>query len=251
MSEAGYDVLGIDISEAMIAMVRRRCRGGDFEWSRCSRRNFLAPWRSRRSANASITCSIAGNTRSSLAKLLRRIYESLVPGGLFLFDVAEPGRVPGTGIGRTYFEGDDWAVLVTNEEDRRRRLLTRRITSFRRVGELYRRDQEVHRQRLLAAVRAGGPAPAYWLSGAYPSRLWHVAVWAGPRRLSAASLSIVDRSEASLERGSAPTRNGRLPGLRERAHLGYKVPPSHVTEPRRMGFSAPWPGMAVAANVER
>ena len=92
----------------------------------------------------------SGNTKSSLAKLLRRIHQSLVSGGLFLLDVAEPGRVPGTGIGRSYFEGDDWAVLVTNEEDRRRKLLTRRITSFRRVGDLYRRDQEVHRQRLLA-----------------------------------------------------------------------------------------------------
>jgi hypothetical protein len=40
-------------------------------------------------------------------------------------------------------------VLVANEEDRRRRLLTRRITTFRRVGDLYRRDMEVHRQRLL------------------------------------------------------------------------------------------------------
>jgi hypothetical protein len=34
------------------------------------------------------------------------------------------------------------------EEDRRRGLLTRRITSFRKVGELYRRDHEVHRLRL-------------------------------------------------------------------------------------------------------
>ena len=91
----------------------------------------------------------AGNTRSSLAKLLRRVHESLVPGGLFLFDVAEPGACPETGTVRSYFEGEDWAVLVTNEEDRQRRLLTRRITSFRRVGDLYRRDQEVHRQRLL------------------------------------------------------------------------------------------------------
>ena len=26
--------------------------------------------------------------------------------------------MPGTGPSRTYVEGDDWAVLVTNEEDR-------------------------------------------------------------------------------------------------------------------------------------
>jgi hypothetical protein len=45
-------------------------------------------------------------------------------------------------------EGKDWAVLVTAEEDRRRGQLTRRITSFRKVGELYRRDEEIHRLRL-------------------------------------------------------------------------------------------------------
>ena len=49
---------------------------------------------------------------------------------------------------RGHNEGPDWAVLVTAEEDRERRLLTRRITTFRQVGELYRRGHEVHQQRL-------------------------------------------------------------------------------------------------------
>ena len=149
ISQAGYDVLGIDISEAMIAMARRRVPPGRFRVE-----SLLTAEFPRSAAVAAVGECInylfdTGNTRSSLAKLLRRIHESLVPGGLLLFDVAEPGRVPGTGTVRSYFEGEDWAVLVTNEEDRQRRLLTRRITSFRRVGDLYRRDQEVHRQRLL------------------------------------------------------------------------------------------------------
>jgi hypothetical protein len=41
-------------------------------------------------------------------------------------------------------------VLVTTEEDPPHGVLTRRITSFRKVGDLYRRDHEVHRQRLIA-----------------------------------------------------------------------------------------------------
>jgi hypothetical protein len=81
-------------------------------------------------------------------QVLVRAFESLVPGGLLVFDVAEPGRVHG---GRTkgYTEAEDWAVLVTVEEDPGQKLLTRHITSFRKVGELYRRDHEVHRLRLL------------------------------------------------------------------------------------------------------
>jgi hypothetical protein len=90
------------------------------------------------------------NTTPKLIKLFRRIYHALAPSGLFIFDVAEPGRVSGPGPYRTYMEGRDWAVLVTNEEDQRHRFLTRTITSFRQYGELYRRDQEIHRQRLIA-----------------------------------------------------------------------------------------------------
>jgi SAM-dependent methyltransferase len=150
VSEAGYDVLGVDISEAMVAMARKRVPRGRFRVESL----LTAPLPPAIAIAAVGECVNymfdSSNSRSSLAKFLRRVHESLVPGGLFLFDVAEPGRVPGSGVVRTYFEGHDWAVLVATEEDRRRRLLSRRITSFRRVGELYRRDQEVHHQRLLA-----------------------------------------------------------------------------------------------------
>jgi SAM-dependent methyltransferase len=149
MSHAGYDVLGIDISPAMIAMARQRVPQCQFRVG-----SLLTTEFPRSVAITAVGECInylfdAGNTRSRLAKLFRRIHEALIPGGLFLLDIAEPGRVPGNGTGRSYFEGDDWAVLVTSEEDREHQLLTRRITSFRRVGTLYRRDQEVHRQRLL------------------------------------------------------------------------------------------------------
>src|SRR5262249_12623144 len=83
---------------------------------------------------------------SSLSKLLRRIHAALAPGGLLLFDVAGPGRVPGKGPRRVFAEGEDWAVLATIEEDTGSRSLTRAITSFRQVGDLFRRDREVHRQ---------------------------------------------------------------------------------------------------------
>jgi hypothetical protein len=45
-------------------------------------------------------------------------------------------------------------VLFEAEEDPRRRLLTRRITTFRRVGRHYRRGEEVHRMRLIPAAEA-------------------------------------------------------------------------------------------------
>jgi SAM-dependent methyltransferase len=147
--QAGYDVLGIDISEAMIALARQRVPRGEFRVESLLKAE-LPPSVAVTAVGEAINYLFdPENTRSSLAKLLLRIHDALRTGGVFLFDVAEPGRVPGTGIARTYFEGNDWAVLVSSEEDRRRRFLTRRITSFRQVGELYRRDEEVHCQRLL------------------------------------------------------------------------------------------------------
>jgi hypothetical protein len=91
----------------------------------------------------------SGQSRTKLQALFRRIHQALAPAGIFLGDMAEPGRVPGGGAQKSFWEGNDWVVLVTSQEDDRRKLLTREITSFRRVGDLYRRDHEMHHQRLL------------------------------------------------------------------------------------------------------
>jgi hypothetical protein len=93
------------------------------------------------------------NTEQALYALLRHIHKALDPGGLLLFDVAEPGRVPVSGSQQAHTQGEDWAVLMTAEEDRKNGLLTRRITTFRKVGELYRRDQEIHQLRLIRRTK--------------------------------------------------------------------------------------------------
>src|SRR6266852_6015389 len=64
------------------------------------------------------------NTNRRLLGLFRRVHEALAPGGLFIFDVAGPGRVPAPGTQRKWWEAKDWAVLVETEEDRQRRILT-------------------------------------------------------------------------------------------------------------------------------
>jgi hypothetical protein len=50
-------------------------------------------------------------------------------------------------------EDRDWAILVSKEEDARQRVLTRRMTIFRKIGRHYRRSEETHRQRLYPATQ--------------------------------------------------------------------------------------------------
>ena len=147
--QAGYDVLGVDISEAMIAIARQRVPRGEFRVESLLKAK-LPPSVAIAAVGEVINYLFDANILGSgLTKLLRRIHDSLQSGGVFLCDVAEPGRVPGTGPLRTFVEGNDWAVLVNSREDRKRRFLARTITTFRQVGDLCRRDQEAHCQRLL------------------------------------------------------------------------------------------------------
>ena len=84
MSRAGYDVLGIDISASMIALARQRVPQGQFRVD-----SLLTAEFPRSVAIAAVGECInylfdAGNTRARLARLFRRIHESLTPGGVFL-----------------------------------------------------------------------------------------------------------------------------------------------------------------------
>ncbi|MBD2577868.1 hypothetical protein [Oscillatoria sp. FACHB-1406] len=53
---------------------------------------------------------------------------------------------------RGFTEGEDWIVLVEKQEDRNSQILTRRIITFRKIGDSYRRDEEIHRQQLYRAT---------------------------------------------------------------------------------------------------
>ena len=153
---AGYEILGIDISEAMAALARGRVPRGLFRVESLLTAQ-LPPCVAVTAVGECLNYLFdENNSLRALAQLFRRVYHALGPGCLFLLDAAGPGRVPGPDPRRMFAEGNDWAVLSVNEEDRRHEILTRRITSFRRVGELYRRDHEIHRQRLLKRPEIAG-----------------------------------------------------------------------------------------------
>lgn len=144
--KSGYQAIGIDISQSMIDIARKRVPKADFLVD--SLFNAIIP-----SCNAVISISEcfnylfdSENNNQRLIDLFRRIYNSLIPGGVFIFDIATPGQVhPGTTT-KGFTEGEDWIVLVEKEESLE--ILTRRIITFRCCGEYYRRDEEIHHQQL-------------------------------------------------------------------------------------------------------
>lgn len=144
--DASYDVLGIDISAAMIEIARRRVPQGEFK---------VASLLKAKLPQCAAVTSLGEcfnylfdkkNSVSELRRLFRRVYAALKPGGLLIFDIAEPGR--GKGARQKHREGPYWAVLVEVDEDAHTNRLTRRITSFRKVGSLFRRNEEVHHLQL-------------------------------------------------------------------------------------------------------
>ena len=151
LAQVHYEVLGIDISEAMINIARRRVPEAEFRVASLFEAD-IPP------CNAVTAISEVLNylfdPENELIRLFRRVYDALAPGGIFVFDVAEPGQIPqGTAI-RGFTGGVDWVVLVEKVENRG--TLTRRISTFRKEGEHYRRSDEVHHQRLYRAPDLAG-----------------------------------------------------------------------------------------------
>ena len=149
VSRAGYSVMGVDASDAMVAIARQRSPESTF-WVGSFASVNLPPC----VAVAAIgeVLNYVGDEKNDTEErnaLLRRVYDALVPGGFVIFDMAGSDRAPSAGPRRTFMEGPDWAVLVETELDETRHLLIRRTTSFRQIGKLYRRDTETHRLALV------------------------------------------------------------------------------------------------------
>lgn len=146
LANAGYKVVGVDFSESMIDMARRRVPAGTFHAQALG--TFALPACRAITALGEVLAYCFGNADPArdLPPFLARAAAALEPGGLLVFDLPEidldRGRAPG---GR---EGPDWACLVRYEYNHNLHQLTRYITTFRQQGELYRRREEAHTLQL-------------------------------------------------------------------------------------------------------
>src|SRR5260370_6103318 len=75
-------------------------------------------------------CFDAKNSREELNSLFGRAHRALRPGGVLVFDIAEPARIPRSIPKTKWIEGRDWSLFVTIGGDHGQRTLQREIVCF-------------------------------------------------------------------------------------------------------------------------
>lgn len=147
LTQEGFEVVGYDLSPAMIELARQRAPRASFHVGAILDVKFadcvgvLA---------VGEVVNYLFDPRAGLRQLgtlIRRVSRGLRPEGILLFDSAGPGRAPG-GTYQGFREEGDWLCFHQTTEDRVRRLLHRRIITFMRSGKDYRRTDETHILRL-------------------------------------------------------------------------------------------------------
>jgi SAM-dependent methyltransferase len=153
LAAAGYDVTGVDISEAMVTLARAHAPAATFSVG--SLHDFeLPPAVAVVALGEALNYATDGRAGiTALEQLATRVRAALAPGGVFVFDVATPGR-GGPDRRRDRFHDDEngWSLGMQSTESDDRTTLERRITIFVREGDTgYRRVDEIHTLRLYGA----------------------------------------------------------------------------------------------------
>lgn len=152
--KAGYEPVGLDVSPSMLRTARTQYPQARFMQGSIDR--VALPHCAAAIAVGEVV-NYLGSKRG-MQRAFQNVFRSLHPGGVFLFDVKEPAPRPRPPAQLHARHGPDWAVFAEIKENPRRNQLARTISSFRRVGRFYRRQDEVHR---LSVYKAG--EVARWL----------------------------------------------------------------------------------------
>jgi SAM-dependent methyltransferase len=146
----GYRVLGIDISPPMIRLARRNAPGAEFRVASLLTCD-LPPCDAVTSIGECLNYTFdPASGPKAMKAFLARVHTALRPGGVFVFDLAEPGQAAPGSFRTGQVVKDEWAIFFTVEERQRR--LVRRMTTFRKRKEnSWRRTDEVHIQQLYGA----------------------------------------------------------------------------------------------------
>ncbi len=143
--EAGHQVVGYDLSPDQIEIARRRAPEARFEVASFIDAEF--PPRALAVIAIGEVLNYAfdhRNDASRLRELLVRAERALLPGGLLIFDLAAPGRVPDPQPPAQHREGEDWAITSAAQEISQPPMLIRSMSIARRTADGMRTDRIKH-----------------------------------------------------------------------------------------------------------
>ncbi len=145
LAKAGFKVTGIDYSADMIALAKARVP--DAKFVQASFLDYKIPKCHAVTAIGEVLNYQFDekNNFQALTDLFEKIYQQLTKDGIFLFDFIEPGIQGIMSESNRQVEGKDWNMFLRLVEDWETATLTRDITLFRKVGDLYHKSHEVHR----------------------------------------------------------------------------------------------------------
>lgn len=142
---AGHDVIGVDLSPEQVEMAAGRVPGGRFE---------VGSFVDAELPKGALAIALVGevlnytfdirNDAGRLRELIGRAFEALLPGGLLVFDLAAPGRVPDPQPPAGHQEGDDWAITYAAQQIPETPLMVRTMKTVRRTADGIRTEEEIH-----------------------------------------------------------------------------------------------------------
>ncbi len=152
LAKKGYRVTGVDMSEDMLTMAAEKTAGLEhppfFVRQRMERLRLPEP------VDCVVCCLDSLNyiTEPALcARAIRRVFDALSPGGIFLFDVNTPEKLQAMDDQVFLDEDEDVYCVWRGSYDPDERICSYGIDLFQRHGRLWQRSFEEHREYAYSA----------------------------------------------------------------------------------------------------
>jgi ubiquinone/menaquinone biosynthesis C-methylase UbiE len=150
LAERGYEMCGIDRAEGMLAVARQKVKSRQLnvQFSEGEMQNFDLNQRFDAVICTYDSINYALN-EEELANVFRNVSNHLEPSGLFIFDVTTERNIVRYFHTHTFAENqDDYTYIWKNTYSYPDKICHTDLTFFIREGDLFRRFEEVHIQKI-------------------------------------------------------------------------------------------------------